>query len=138
MDAPAVQLSGGGDGIPDWWRLAYFGHALGLAADKSRAGDDADGDGASNLSEYLAGTDPLNPASVFKITNVSISNGVQVVVSCSSVANRAYQLQQRDGLGGASSWASVGVPQTAISNSITLADPNRVSNAPAFYRVHVQ
>src|SRR5262249_12078269 len=35
------------DGIPDWWRLAYFGHALGQAADKSRGTDDADGDGAS-------------------------------------------------------------------------------------------
>ena len=23
------------DGIPDWWRLAYFGHALGQAGDKS-------------------------------------------------------------------------------------------------------
>ena len=24
------------DGIPDWWRLAYFGHALGRASDNSR------------------------------------------------------------------------------------------------------
>ena len=24
------------DGIPDWWRLAYFGHALGQASDLSR------------------------------------------------------------------------------------------------------
>ena len=24
------------DGIPDWWRLAYFGHAPGLASDQSR------------------------------------------------------------------------------------------------------
>ena len=43
------------DGIPDWWRLAYFGHALGAAADKSRGSDDADGDGVSNLTEFLAG-----------------------------------------------------------------------------------
>ena len=42
------------DGIPDWWRLAYFGHALGQASDLSRASDDADGDGISNLTEYLS------------------------------------------------------------------------------------
>ena len=31
------------DGIPDWWRLKYFGHATGLASDQSRAGDDPHG-----------------------------------------------------------------------------------------------
>ena len=42
------------DGIPDWWRLAYFGHALGQAGDKSRGQDDADGNGISNLTKYWA------------------------------------------------------------------------------------
>src|SRR5580700_8026269 len=52
------------DGIPDWWRLAYFGHALGSASDLSRGSDDADGDGVSNLTEFLHGTSPLNAASL--------------------------------------------------------------------------
>ena len=75
------------DGIPDWWRLAYFGHALGEAADKSRGSDDADGNGISNLTKYLTGTNPLNPAAYppppsFNITqfSVSVSN---VQISCS-------------------------------------------------------
>src|SRR5262249_54520119 len=67
------------DGIPDWWRQAYYGHALGQAGDNSRATDDADSDGASNLHEYLAGTDPLNPASVFKVTQTVVL-GVDVQV----------------------------------------------------------
>ncbi|HTL18241.1 MAG TPA: alpha-amylase family glycosyl hydrolase, partial [Patescibacteria group bacterium] len=29
------------DGIPDWWRLAYFDHSMGQAGDKSRGSDDA-------------------------------------------------------------------------------------------------
>jgi alpha-galactosidase len=49
-----------GDGIPDWWMLQYFGHATGLASDKSRAQDDADGDGLTNLQEYQIGTNPKN------------------------------------------------------------------------------
>ncbi len=47
-----------GDGLPDWWEMAYFGSTTGAVA-----GVDADGDGANNLSEYLYGTDPLNPHS---------------------------------------------------------------------------
>jgi len=52
-----------GDGIPDWWTQLYFGHPTGLKSDYSRAADDPDGDGLSNLEEYLLGTDPLNPDS---------------------------------------------------------------------------
>jgi hypothetical protein len=61
------------DGIPDWWRLCYFGHARGSAADISCANDDDDGDGMSNLRDYLAGTDPLDANSVFRITTAAIA-----------------------------------------------------------------
>ena len=40
------------DGVPDWWRLAHFGHATGQAADNSRGTDDADADGTPNLNEF--------------------------------------------------------------------------------------
>ncbi len=46
------------DGIPDSWMTLFFGHATALASDHSRAQDDHDGDGMSNLQEFLAGTDP--------------------------------------------------------------------------------
>jgi glucose/arabinose dehydrogenase len=46
------------DGLPDWWETAYFGNAT-----AALAGADADGDGATNLQEYQAGTDPLSAAS---------------------------------------------------------------------------
>jgi len=55
-----VALDSDGDGIPDWWMVKYFGHPTGQAGDQSLAGDDADGDGISNLQEYLNGTDPTD------------------------------------------------------------------------------
>ena len=43
---------GDGDGLPDWWEMIYFGSLSQTAA------GDYDGDGTSNLSEYLQGRDP--------------------------------------------------------------------------------
>lgn len=42
------------DGLPDEWELKYFGE------DPSSPGEDADGDGQTNLQEFQAGTDPKN------------------------------------------------------------------------------
>jgi hypothetical protein len=55
------------DGIPDAWLQYYFGHSTGQVGDLSRAQDDADGDGMTNLQEYLAGTDPRDAASALRL-----------------------------------------------------------------------
>ncbi len=54
-----VVLDSDGDGIPDWWMLQYFGHPTGEAGDDSLAGDDANGDGISNLEAYQTGAEPI-------------------------------------------------------------------------------
>jgi len=46
------------DGLPDWWMMEYFGHPTGQAYDKSRAQDDADGDGVSNQQKFIRGANP--------------------------------------------------------------------------------
>jgi len=126
------------DGVPDWWRLAYFGHATGQPADHSRGADDADADGASNFNEFLAGTDPLNPGSVFKITNVAVTNVTEVRLTCLTVTNRTYQLQRCDALDRTATWSAVGLPRTGTNGALNWTDFGAATNAPRFYRVQAQ
>jgi alpha-amylase len=122
------------DGIPDWWRLAYFDHPTGQAADLSRAGDDPDGDNASNLQEWLAGTDPLNAGSVFKIVSFAPS-GTNFEVAWPARSNKIYQVQQGVLLG-AGLWTNVGVSVTGKENVVTqTVNPAGTSQ---FYRVRAQ
>lgn len=53
----SVPVSTVGDGIPDSWKIA---HGL-STTDPGVAGQDPDGDGLTNLEEFIAGTDPNNP-----------------------------------------------------------------------------
>ncbi|HEY1490446.1 MAG TPA: malectin domain-containing carbohydrate-binding protein, partial [Verrucomicrobiae bacterium] len=130
------------DGIPDWWRLAYFGHALGSAADNSRGPDDADGDGVSNLTEFLSGTSPLNPASyptlpAFNITQISVTES-NVQIYCSTVTNWSFQLQCRNTIDESSSWTNIGSPQPGTSGINLFTDNNPATNSTRFFRVQAR
>ena len=58
---PTAKADSEGKGIPDKWRMKYFNHLLAIADDRSRAEDDADDDGFTNLQEFQAGTNPRDP-----------------------------------------------------------------------------
>ena len=85
------------DGLPDWWRLAYFNHPTGFAEDKSRAGDDLDGDGKTNFEEFTAGTDPSDAGSVFRITRVRRYYNDNYIAYYAP-KGRSYELQFTDNL----------------------------------------
>ena len=87
------------DGLPDRWMTNYFGHTNGLASDKSRAQDDADGDGATNLEEYQSGTDPTNNLSVFKLVfppDPLADDRVRFYFT--AVSNKTYGIEYKNGL----------------------------------------
>lgn len=52
------------DGLPDDWQASYWGQN---PAVWPAANIDSDGDGASNLQEFLAGTNPVDPRSVLRV-----------------------------------------------------------------------
>lgn len=103
IDAFAGQLSvlsladGDSDGIPDWWLQQFFGHADGQANDLSRAGDDADGDGLTNLEEFLTGTNPTDVASALEIQiTLTPPTGTNAVLSWPAQSGKSYRVQFRD------------------------------------------
>ena len=80
----------GNDGIPDSWRLRYFGSINNVL---SQATADADGDGATNWQEYKAGTDPNDANSVLRLkSNAGLPQ--ECVVRWPSVAGRQYVIER--------------------------------------------
>ena len=67
------------DGLPDDWQAQYWGSN---PANWPSPLADSDGDGASNLQEFLAGTDPTNPDSVLKLRILSTPQGSRLSWNC--------------------------------------------------------
>jgi len=61
-----------------------------LGSTSALPGADADGDGITNLVEYLAGTDPADAASVFRPT--AQMEGNDLVLSVQTMAGRRYRV----------------------------------------------
>jgi hypothetical protein len=53
--------------------------------------DDDDGDGQTNAQEQIAGTDPQDAESLFRIVGISLANGV-ATVTWTSVAGKTYDV----------------------------------------------
>jgi len=125
-----------GDGIPDWWMLAYFNHATGQDADQSLANEDADGDGMSNLQEFLAGTDPTDPNSLFRITNIAVV-GNDLAVTWTTEPNKTNQLESSSSPATNATWLSVGPLTIGTGSPATQTDVGAATNPPTFYRVRL-
>lgn len=66
-----------GDGLPDAWERALLKDGQGIA--DINPNDDADGDGISNLNEYLAGTYAFDSEDGFSLEIAGFNNGAPIL-----------------------------------------------------------
>jgi hypothetical protein len=115
-----------GDGMPDAWELNHFGT---LARNGS---GDFDNDGLTDLGEYLAGTEPDDPASALRLTLDPVP-GEGALLQFTARAGRWYTLQSRDRLSDGA-WLKVqdvpaGTSERAVQIPIAPTEDSR------FYRL---
>ena len=113
------------DGLPIAWLLQNFGTT------NVNANADPDGDGMSNLEEYLAGTNPNDSNSVLRITYIARDPLHNTTLNWLSVSTRAYAVQSNTPLS-SSPWVDVNVLGLG-ANSLTFFDNS--TNGTDFYRV---
>lgn len=121
-----------GNGLPDWWEQYYFGHLTG-----TDPGADPDGDGASNLAEWLAGTDPTNSTSALRLTARAGEGTNSPVLEWPSAPGRFYRLLRSTNLiTGFDSIVQTNISATPPLNS--QADTNTAFGRQHFYRLELE
>jgi hypothetical protein len=117
-----------GDGMDDDWEMAYFGTL-------SRDGTgDFDGDGQTDLQEFLAGTDPTNSGSVLRVLTLNLLGGGGTKVIWSAAPGKTYRVQFKDDIAD-SVWRDLGVTVTASATTMSAIDPAGSGGIQRFYRV---
>jgi hypothetical protein len=133
-----IPIDSDGDGIPDAWMWTYFNHPTGLASDHSLATNDADGDGMSNIAEYLCGTNPTNALSYLHLTLVQLTNN-GAVLTWTDVGGKSYVVQSTTSL--SNTFGDISSALTAIGDGESVTnyfDTNVVANSPShFYRIRL-
>lgn len=115
-----------GDGMPDLWEQDTF------RINVEPTGN-VDNDPQDNVSEYIAGTDPINPQSYFQITN-SLHDGTGFIVQWESISGRAYAIHWSEALTNAFSVIQTNIlyPQSSYTDAVHSAD------SAGFYSIEVQ
>lgn len=113
-----------GDGIPDDWQTLNWGKQANWPSPTA----DSDGDGASNLDEFLAGTDPTSNLSVLRSELLSTPQGL--FLRWNTQPNLVYQLQTSSDL---KQWSNLGQPRLAVSSNDVTAVNSPVGTR--YYRV---
>jgi hypothetical protein len=118
----------------DEWKIAFFGSLT-----NSLAGDnvDADGDGAANWQEYLAGTNPTNALSRLQFSSANLySDGVRgVAINWLTAPGKTYILQASPALNGAN-WTPINT-NSGDGNDYECIVTNLSGNSH-FYQIRLQ
>jgi hypothetical protein len=133
-----------GDGLPDAWQ-----RRINSDLSKVAPGDDADGDGMTNMEEYLAGTYAFDPESGFTLNIVRTQKDAPVL-EFTSINGRIYTIQGSDDF---ATWKPVGfrlstaATDDPVLSSYTAGDIRRVQvqvvtpadqTVPKFFRLSLE
>ena len=129
----AVAADSVGDGIPDWWRALHFGGNGTTTNSLSAATADPDGDGLTNLQEYLAGTDPMDYRSTIRLIGIN-TTGANIGVVFQSALGQRFQVERRDQLT-SGSWSVVKTNVWGKTDEVSLIDSNAMVLPYRFYRI---
>jgi hypothetical protein len=111
------------DGMADDWETLY--------SLTDPAGDE-DGDGLTNLSEFIAGTSPRDSSSAFRIMKVE-RTGDNCAVTWNSVKGRTYKLYASSDPAAPMPWSLLN--QYAGTGVALTGNENSAGAAPRFYRL---
>ena len=119
------------NGLPDWWEQQFFGHLTGTDPNA-----DPDHDGASNLAEFLAGTNPTNSNSALRLTALRAAGTNSAVLEWPGVTGRYYRLLRGTNLlNGFGTLVRTNLAATPPFNTVTDAAP---ASTPRFYRLELE
>jgi hypothetical protein len=117
------------DGMPDQWEID---HGF-LPDDDTDAAQDEDGDGATNLAEYKAGTDPRDADSVFRLIDIRLTAN-QAILQFSSVSGWRYRVEKSDAPFG-QPWRTVSENLAGNGVPLEVIDGLGSNAGQAYYRV---
>ena len=119
------------NGISDAWETAYFGS---VSTNRTQL-TDTDHDGMTDYAEFIAGTDPIDPASRFYFTGETFQDNGLIQMQWTAVTNRLYQVNASSNL---LNWVPVTDWLQASNNPTMSYTATNSTVGTYFYRVQVQ
>jgi large repetitive protein len=123
------------DGLPDCWEIAHFGDIYTYGPNS-----DPDGDGFTNLQEYLAGSDPMDPHSLPNSSSVSTTLSAPIATRdgkfgfyVNGPTNRIYRVMVSSALA-SGSWSEI-TNYLQLTPTQLIVVPLDTSKPSGFYRV---
>jgi len=136
----ALTYDSDGDGLPDWWETKY-----GLNPNDPNgvngANGDPDGDGRTNLQEYILGTNPIVADTGNFGLSITRTSSSSVTVTFPTIHDRIYRVFYVNNLGG--TWQQAGSDILGTGSTINYIDNGTDTGSPPtvgqkrFYKLQV-